>query len=150
MPDVTITRRFRAGIDHVFRYITESDKLLEWWGPEGLTVPVHRLDFSKTGAWMSEMHAPDGRVFKVSGQVTKVDPPKLVGFTWAWHDETDTRGHESHVMIELAADGDETLFTLTHSNLSDDESARSHTEGWTSSLRKLEARLQPAAPAATS
>lgn len=139
MSDLKITRRFRAGIDHVFRYVSETEHLLKWWGPEGLSVPVHRLDFTKPGPWMSEMHAPDGRVFKVSGQVTRVEAPKLVGFTWAWHDETDTRGHESHVMIELATDGDETIFTLIQTGLADDGSANSHDEGWTSSLRKLEA-----------
>lgn len=138
MTDVIVTRVFRAGLDHVYRYISKPEHILEWWGPEGLSVPVHNLDFSREGPWMSEMHAPDGRVFTVSGVVTRVDPPRAVEFTWAWHDEGGARGHESQVLIELEPAGDMTRFTLTHSGLADQPSADSHTEGWTSSIRKLE------------
>ena len=144
MADVVIKRVFRAGLDHVFDYVSNPERILEWWGPEGLTVPVSQMDLGRQGPWMSEMHSPDGRVFKVSGEVTKVDPPKSVGFTWAWHDDSDQRGHESHVLIELEATGDMTQFTLTHSGLPDQASADSHNDGWTSSLSKLE-RIIPTA-----
>jgi uncharacterized protein YndB with AHSA1/START domain len=145
MADVVITRVFRAGLDHVFNYISKPEHILEWWGPEGTSVPVSQLDLGTPGPWMSEMHAPDGRMFKVSGQVTAVDPPKSVGFTWAWHDDSDQRGHESHVLIELEATGDLTRFKLTHSGLADQTSADSHVDGWTSSLGKLE-KIIPTAP----
>lgn len=138
MTDIVIKRVFRAGLDHVFDYISKPDQVLQWWGPEGLTVPVSKLDFRLPGPWMSEMHAPDGRVFKMSGQVTSVDPPKSVGFTFAWHDDSDERGHESYVLIELEATGDMTHFKLTHSGFADQASADSHAEGWASTLGKLE------------
>ena len=41
-------------------------------------------------------------------------PPRAVEFTWGWHDETDTRGPESRVRIDLAPDGAGTAFVLTH------------------------------------
>ena len=138
MADVILTRVFRAGIDHVFAYVTQTEHLLKWWGPEGITVPVHALDFSRPGPWSSEMHAPDGRIFRVSGEVIDLTPPKSVAFTWAWHDDDGERGHESRVLFELEDLGSETRFTLTHSGLADQESARNHDEGWTSSLSKLE------------
>ena len=144
MTDIVITRIFRAGLDHVFDYISTPERILEWWGPEGMSVPVAQMDFGKHGPWMSEMHAPDGKIFKVSGEVTNVDPPKSVGFTWARHDDNDQRGHESHVLIELEATGDMTRFTLTHSGLADQASADSHNDGWTSTLDKLE-QIIPAA-----
>jgi len=144
MAEIIITRVFRAGLDHVFDYISKPEHILEWWGPEGMTVPMMKMDFGKQGPWMSEMHAPDGRIFKVSGEVTAVDPPKSVGFTWGWHDDSGQRGHESHVLIELEATGDMTRFTLTHSGLADQASADSHNDGWTSSLGKLE-KIIPAA-----
>ena len=138
MSDIVITRVFRAGLDHVFDYVSKPKHILEWWGPEGVTVPVSQLDLGTPGPWMSEMHATDGRVFKASGEVTNVDPPKSVGFTFAWHDDGDQRGHESHVLIDLEAAGDMTRFTLTHSGFADQASADSHGEGWTSSLGNLE------------
>ena len=102
-------------------------------------VPVYQLDFSRAGPWMSEMQAPDGQSFTVSGDVLDADPPRSVGFTWAWHDGAGARGHESRVRIDLEPVGDSTRFTLTHSDLPDAASRTSHNEGWTSSLSKLEA-----------
>ena len=43
------------------------------------------------------MISPEGKVFKVYGQVIKVEPPKRVGFTWGWHDDADQRGVEIYV-----------------------------------------------------
>jgi len=141
MEEVVLQRHLKAGIERVFDYISVTDNLLEWWGPEGLTVPKHNLSFQEPGPWFSEMHAPDGSVYKVSGQVTRVDPPRAVAFTWGWHDDEDQRGHESHVTIELAARDGGTDLTLTHRNLADDQSAQSHVAGWTSSLAKLERKF---------
>ena len=102
-------------------------------------VPKHDLAFEAVGPWMSVMMNADGERFKVSGHVTHVDPPHSVAFTWAWHDENDKRGVESHVTIKLVrAQGGGTEFALQHVDLPDDESAASHQQGWESTLRKLE------------
>lgn len=139
MTDLTLTRRFKAPPEKVFAYLTKTEELLKWWGPETMTVPEHKLAFDKTGPWMSVMMNPDGQRFKVSGQVTKVEPPHLVGFTWAWHDEEDRRGVESHVTIRLVpATNGGTEFQLQHVNLPSDDVAANHEQGWTSALRKLE------------
>ncbi|WP_172298084.1 SRPBCC domain-containing protein [Pseudoruegeria sp. HB172150] len=140
MPTLTIERRLDADVEKVFAFVTRTENLLKWWGPEGMHVPEHQLSFEETGPWMSVMQNAEGQRFKVSGQVTHVDPPKSVGFTWAWHDEADKRGVESHVTIRLVpAQGGGTDLTLTHVDLPDDDVAARHEMGWTSSLRKLEA-----------
>ena len=138
MSDLTLTRVFRAGIDHVFDYISKPELVLEWWGPEGMFCPEHNLTLGETGPWNSVMQAKDGQQFHVSGEVTDVDPPNSVAFTWAWHGEDGARGPESRVRIDLEAVGAKTLFTLTHSGLVDPESRASHERGWTSTLAKLE------------
>ena len=141
MSDLVITRTFRAGIDHVFDYISKPERILEWWGPEGMTVPNHNLSLGDKGPWHSVMKASDGAEFHVSGEVTNVDPPTTIGFTWAWHGDDGSRGHESQVRIELEAIGDSTRFTLTHSGLADADSIASHERGWGSSLSKLETKI---------
>ncbi len=138
MAELVLKRYFEADIGLVFEYISQPVRLLEWWGPEGMTVPVHALDFSHPGPWSSEFHGPDGRRLKVSGEVTRVDPPRAVGFTWGWHDPEDKRGPESRVEIELAVRDGGTELILTHSGLADDDVAAAHRRGWTSSLGKLE------------
>ncbi len=139
MATLTLERDFAADPETVFAYVSKTEHLLKWWGPEGMTLPEHQLDFTSKGQWVSVMQNADGQRYKVSGQVTHVDPPRSVGFTWAWHDESDTRGVESHVTIKLvpAANGG-TRFQLSHVDLPSDEVAANHEQGWTSSLRKLE------------
>ncbi len=139
MPTLTLERHFDAPPERVFAFVSQTEHLLKWWGPEGMFVPEHQLSFERTGPWMSVMKNDEGQRFKVSGHVTHVDPPNSVGFTWAWHDENDQRGVESHVTIKLVpAQNGGTQFTLSHVDLPSDEVAANHEQGWTSSLRKLE------------
>ncbi len=139
MSQLVLERQLPASIEQVFEFVTKRDNLLKWWGPEGMTLPDEELDFTRLGPWHSVMMNADGKRFKVSGQVTSVDAPKRVAFTWAWHDEQDQRGHESHVMLDLSAHADQqTMLVLTHTQLPDDESRENHNMGWTSSFKKLE------------
>lgn len=143
MPDLALTRRFDADAEAVFEAITQPALLLKWWGPEGITVDRESgetLDFTRLGPWGSVMVNGEGQRFKVTGQVTHLDPPKSVGFTWAWHDETDARGAESHVTLTVEPDPEGgTRLHLSHVDLADADAARNHEEGWTSSLGKLDA-----------
>jgi uncharacterized protein YndB with AHSA1/START domain len=142
MSKLRIERHFRAGPETVFAYLTQPGHILKWWGPEGMSVPESQLDLTRPGPWSSVMMSADGRRYKVTGTVVSVDPPNSVEFTWAWHDERDARGHESMVRLEVRPEKNGgTLFTLQHSGLADEESARNHTSGWQSSLRKLERML---------
>ena len=139
MATLTLERTFDAAPERVFDFVSKTEHLLKWWGPEGLFVPEHQLSFERTGPWMSVMQNQEGQRYKVSGQVTHVDPPNSVGFTWAWHDENDVRGVESHVTIKLVpAQNGGTAMTLSHVDLPSDEVAANHEQGWTSSLRKLD------------
>jgi len=140
MTTLTMEREFTADPETVFAYVSKTEHLLKWWGPEGTTLPVCDMDFARKGPWVSVMQNAEGQRFKVSGQVTHVDPPHSVGFTWAWHDENDVRGVESHVTIKLvpAANGG-TKFSLSHVDLPSDDVAANHERGWTSALTKLEA-----------
>lgn len=140
MADLTLTRHYAASPEKVFEAVTRPEVLLQWWGPEGLRVEPDNLDFTRLGPWGSVMINDEGARYKVTGQVTHVDPPRSVGFTWAWHDDNDQRGPESHVTFTVEADGTGgTQFQLSHVDLADEDSAANHTEGWGSSLNKLDA-----------
>ncbi len=139
MADLRLEREFPVSPENLFAWVSDGAKLLQWWGPEGLHVPEHDLDFSRLGPWYSVMQNGEGQQFKVSGHVTHIDRPKSVGFTWAWHDDQDQRGAESHVTFLVTATDSGSRLVVDHRELVDAESATNHNEGWTSSLRKLEA-----------
>ena len=138
-----VTERILPGaVEVVFDFVTQRENLLTWWGPEGITVQDEKLDFTRTGPWHSVMVNSDGQKFKVSGHVTSVKAPNLVAFTWGWHDDSDRRVHERHVTIEVTDAGPgKSRLVLSHADLPDDEAKMRHAEGWTSSLRKLVAKL---------
>jgi len=137
MTDLHLERVFDAPPEKLFAFVSSPEGLLQWWGPEGVTIAEHQLDFTTTGPWFSVMVNDKGARMKVSGQVTHVDPPKSVGFTWGWHDETDARNHESHVTITVSPEGAGAKLTLDHRDLRDQEQTDLHSMGWTSSLNKL-------------
>lgn len=61
------------------------------------------------------------------GRFTIVDRPSKVQYTWM---SLHTRGLESLVTVNFAKQGEETLMTLRHENLPDDEYGRGHEKGW--------------------
>lgn len=142
MTDLRLEREFNVTPERLFAAVTRRADLLRWWGPEGMDVPEETLDFTKPGPWFSVMRNSEGQRYKVSGHVTHVTPPKSVGFTWAWHDERDTRGAESHVTFTILQTETGARLVIDHRDLGDDDASANHETGWSSTLRKLAALLQ--------
>ncbi|SPH24064.1 hypothetical protein DEA8626_03112 [Defluviimonas aquaemixtae] len=145
MSDIRLERDLNVSVDELWDFVTTTDGLLHWWGPDGFTIREHTLDFTRLGPWFSIMQSPEGNRFKVSGEVTHVRPKMSVGFTWAWHDEEDERGPESHVTLSVSPLEDERArLILDHMELADAEAAQRHYAGWISCLKKLERQFAPA------
>jgi uncharacterized protein YndB with AHSA1/START domain len=141
MTDLTITRKFPIAPSVVFEHITQQQHLKNWMGPATMTCTDIDMELTAGAKWYAVITNSEGQDHKMSGQVTAIDPPNRVDFTWGWHDESDARGHESNVRFEVIADGEGSIFNLIHTNLPDEEAAENHTIGWTSTLTKLEAML---------
>ncbi|KPA20256.1 hypothetical protein shim_32450 [Shimia sp. SK013] len=142
MTDARLERDFPVTPDRLYAAVTNPADLSRWWGPEGMTLGAHTLEFTKLGAWHSVIHGDEGRTMKMSGQVTSLDPPKSVGFTWAWHDENDARGHESHVTFTIVETADGAKLIIDHRDLQDEDQAQGHSRGWTSTLNCLAALFE--------
>jgi uncharacterized protein YndB with AHSA1/START domain len=61
------------------------------------------------------------------GRFIELTPGKRVVFAWV---SRSTRGHESIVSVDFAADGAGSLIRLTHAQVPDDALGRQHSEGW--------------------
>ncbi|MGA9120775.1 MAG: SRPBCC domain-containing protein [Bacteroidota bacterium] len=68
------------------------------------------------------------------GRFTEIERPSRIQHTWM---SKYTLGHESVVTVSFEKKGEETLMTLLHSGLPDDDAAKSHKDGWTYFLDKL-------------
>lgn len=136
-----LERSFAVSPERLFAWVTQADKLMQWWGPEGIDVFESDLDLTRPGAYFAKMRGSEGAVYHVSGQVTHVSPPRSVGFTWAWHDDAGLRGPDSHVTFTIKADGKGARLLISHRDLPTPELAESHAKGWGSTLEKLSAKI---------
>lgn len=136
-----LDRSFPVGPERLFTWISQADKLMQWWGPEGIDVYEHALDLTRTGPYFARMRSTEGQEYHISGHVTHVTPPRSVGFTWAWHDDSGRRGPESHVTFAIEPDGLGARLTINHCDLPTPEQANSHAKGWASTLSKLSGKI---------
>ena len=74
------------------------------------------------------------------GRFLAIERNRRAQYTWM---STFTRGLESIVTVTFEKQGDETLVTLTHANLPDDDYGRLHDDGWNQCLNLF---VEPFAP----
>lgn len=120
----------------LFAFVTETDRLLQWWGPEGATATAVALDLTRPGPWSLVLESPRG-AFEMRGTVLRVDAPRCVEFTMS----VPGASPDSTVRFDIAPDGaGGCRFTLTQSGITDDMVAMGH-RGWGSTLARLEHAL---------
>jgi uncharacterized protein YndB with AHSA1/START domain len=81
--EMSLTRRFSAPPEVVFRAWIDAKQLAEWWGPKGSTNPVCQLDTRLGGAIYIHMRAPDGVVYPMTGRFMEIDRPHRLVFVTA-------------------------------------------------------------------
>jgi hypothetical protein len=69
----------------------------------------------------------EGQTWPHFGRFVKLERPKVVEHTWM---SESTKGLESVVTLTLEKQVAETLVTLRHTGVPDDEPGRKHKEGW--------------------
>lgn len=62
--EIKVSRLFDAPINLVWEVWTDPEHIKNWWGPNGFTSTIHRMDVSEGGEWNLTMHGPDGTDFK--------------------------------------------------------------------------------------
>ncbi len=79
VPEMVITRILNAPRDLVFRVWTEPEHIKHWWGPNGFTNTISKMEFRPGGLWEFVMHGPDGTDYpNVNEFVEIVRPEKIV------------------------------------------------------------------------
>ena len=130
----------------VFDALTTADGIASWWGPDGGPVLAAESDPQVGGRFRVRFRMLDGSEHESSGEYLDVVKPERLSMSWRWTGGVEDPG-ELLVEIRLRAIAEGTELTFTHSRLHDEESRRSHEQGWNGALDKLERRFLATEPA---
>jgi uncharacterized protein YndB with AHSA1/START domain len=136
MNSLTLVRRIAARPSIVFDALTTPDGVACWWGPDAGPVLVAEIDVRVAGHFRVRFRTLDGIEHESRGEYLEVVRPERLAMTWRWEGDEDPG--ESLVEIDLRAIAGGTELTFTHSRLHDEDTRRSHEEGWNGALDKLQ------------
>jgi uncharacterized protein YndB with AHSA1/START domain len=114
-----------------------------WLDPQNPGSAWHDVDKlilqPKIDGLFYRMHLRDGEELPHFGRFTALEKPKRIVHTWmSWF----THGLETTVTVTFDPKGRDTLLTLRHAGLPDDERGRAHHGGWTHYLGRLLERFE--------
>lgn len=145
IPQVHITRFFRAPRERVFAAWTDAEQMQRWMGPANFTCPEAESDLRTGGRYRVVMRGtppsrngetPQEITSTVSGEYLEVRPPELVRYTW---NPTWAPGELSTVTLRLHEENGGTRLELIHENFATADSANAHNNGWNGVLDKFAA-----------
>lgn len=139
-----IEREFKASPEAVYDAWVDPAQLVKWWGPEGMTTPICRLESVEGGHWTTTMEGSGGDRHTSSGVYTKMERPDHLAFTWAWTNDDGSRGLETTVDLTFTKSSVGTMMVLVQGKFDDQTDCTNHTSGWNSSFIDLDKLLAEA------
>jgi len=76
--ELRISRVLNAPIDLVWEVWTDPEHLKHWWGPDGFTNTITKMDMHKGGEWNLVMHGPDGTDFRNESIIKEIIKHKKI------------------------------------------------------------------------
>jgi uncharacterized protein YndB with AHSA1/START domain len=120
--EITVTRTISASPEEVYDvWIDPNSPGGPWFGATKsiVNIAVDGLFYLALGH--------EGKTWPHFGRFMKLERPNVVEHTWM---SESTKGLESVVTVTLEKQGADTLVTLRHAGVPDDEPGRKHKEGW--------------------
>lgn len=103
---LSISRLIKAPRHLVWEVWTNPEHIKHWWGPNGFTNTIHKMEVKPSGVWEFVMHGPDGTDYKNKNVFSEViEGEKLV--------YNHVTGPLFEATITLVSQGDDTLVTMT-------------------------------------
>jgi len=101
--ELRLTRLLNAPIDLVWEVWTEPAHLAQWWGPNGFTNSISKMDVREGGLWNLIMHGPDGTDYRNESVFVEVIKEKklvynhLTGPKFTATVLFEARGEKTHI-----------------------------------------------------
>ena len=151
---VVIERLLDAPPDLIWRMWTEPEHFAAWYGPDGASIPVARMDVRVGGTRLvcMEMETPGGPMqMWFTGEYREVLDNERLVYTEAMSDEDgnvkspadmgmpEGQPTTTEISVELEAVGDRTKMVMTHAGVPADSPGAA---GWAMALDKLTNHLE--------
>src|SRR6478735_9404085 len=76
--ELRISRVLNAPIELVWEVWTTPEHIMNWWGPNGFTNTITKMDMKNGGEWDLVMHGPDGTDYKNKSVFVEVEKYKKI------------------------------------------------------------------------
>ena len=78
--ELIITRILNAPVELVWEAWTKPEHIANWWGPNGFTNTITKMDIRPGGEWNLVMHGPDGTDYKNKSIFKEVIPLEKISY----------------------------------------------------------------------
>lgn len=102
--EIRLTRVLDAPVELVWEVWTDPQHIKNWWGPNGFTNTITKMDISVGGEWDLVMHGPDGTDYKNRSVFREVIKCKKLVYE-------HVSAPKFIATIEFEAQGNQTLLT---------------------------------------
>jgi uncharacterized protein YndB with AHSA1/START domain len=75
---LSMTRIFDAPAELVWKVLTTPEYIKEWWGPDGFTNTILKMEVEEGGKWKFTMHGPDGTDYENEYVYSEIIPLKKI------------------------------------------------------------------------
>jgi uncharacterized protein YndB with AHSA1/START domain len=79
--EIVLTRLVDASREAVFRAWTDPSEIVQWFGPDGMSIVTHEIDIRVGGIWRFDMVAPDGTRYGNRMEFLRIERPALIEVT---------------------------------------------------------------------
>jgi len=146
---IILERTYRARVEDVWALWTTKGGIESWWGPEGFTTTVLKLDLRPGGEWRYSMAAtaPDimawmrnaGRplAHDVLATYAEIVPLRRLRYTNRMDFIPGVKSYDAVHLVELHSQGDEVRMVVTLDALHDDTWTQQQRQGFESQLGRL-------------
>lgn len=99
--ELRLTRLLKAPVELVWEVFTNPEHIKHWWGPNGFTNTITKMDVEPEGEWDLVMHGPDGTDYKNKAVFKEIIKHKKIVYN-------HVSGPKFITTIEFEGKGDQT------------------------------------------
>jgi uncharacterized protein YndB with AHSA1/START domain len=104
--ELHFARMLDAPVKLVWEVWTNPEHIKRWWGPDGFTNTIHKMDIKPDGEWSLIMHGPDGSDYEIQSVFREIVKHKKIVYEQLTH-------FKYIATIEFEGRKDKTLITWT-------------------------------------